>query len=167
MSTVVGIHDGHNASVAVVRDGRIELALQEERLTRVKNQGDLPRLAALSAMEVVNGDLSTACVALNGRYMNYGQWSREKIEVDYRRSSAPASRFRQSLKGTWIDRRYQTECARKRETAIATSGSVHTKFSPWSITPRTPRRLITPVRGRTNGCWCSPATVRATACQPP
>lgn len=41
-NTVIGIHDGHNASVAVVRDGRVEFALQEERITRIKNQGDAP-----------------------------------------------------------------------------------------------------------------------------
>jgi predicted NodU family carbamoyl transferase len=31
----MGVHDGHNASVALLRDGRIELALLEVRLTRV------------------------------------------------------------------------------------------------------------------------------------
>jgi carbamoyltransferase len=77
MSTVIGIHDGHNASVAVVRDGRLELALQEERLTRVKNQGHLPRLAAQTAMDLVNGDVASARAALNGRSMRYGQWSCE------------------------------------------------------------------------------------------
>ena len=42
---VIGVHDGHNASVALLRDGHLELALQEERFTRVKNQGDAPAQA--------------------------------------------------------------------------------------------------------------------------
>jgi carbamoyltransferase len=122
VSTVVGIHDGHNASVAVLRNGRLVLALQEERLTRVKNQGDLPRLAVRTAMELVNGDLATTGVALDGRYMNYGQWSRAAIEGDYRRASTLASRLRQRLKGTWVDRRYQAGRARRREDEVASLG---------------------------------------------
>ena len=39
---VIGIHDGHNASVAVVQNGRVIAACQEERLSRVKNQGGTP-----------------------------------------------------------------------------------------------------------------------------
>ena len=54
MSVVLGVHDGHNASVALVRDGRIELALQEERLTRVKNQGDAPGEALRAALALAD-----------------------------------------------------------------------------------------------------------------
>ena len=39
---VVGIHDGHNASVAAIQNGRVIAACQEERLSRVKNQGGTP-----------------------------------------------------------------------------------------------------------------------------
>lgn len=39
---IIGIHAGHNASLARVVDGRLCFAIQEERLTRVKNQGGLP-----------------------------------------------------------------------------------------------------------------------------
>ena len=87
MSTFVGIHDGHNASVAVVRDGRIELALQEERLTRIKNQGDAPAGAAKLAFQMLNRRRTQARVALNGQYMNYQQWRRETILADYERSA--------------------------------------------------------------------------------
>ena len=84
MSTVIGVHDGHNAAVAVVRDGRVEFALQEERITRVKNQGDVPKNALATALRDAGTD---ARVALNGRYINYGQWGRETILEDYGRSS--------------------------------------------------------------------------------
>ena len=61
MSVVLGVHDGHNASVALLRDGRIELALQEERLTRVKNQGDAPGGALRAALALM--DRNSAPVA--------------------------------------------------------------------------------------------------------
>jgi carbamoyltransferase len=40
---VLGIHDGHSASACLVVDGRVLAAMQEERFTRVKNQGGTPR----------------------------------------------------------------------------------------------------------------------------
>ena len=83
--TVIGIHDGHNASVALVRDWRLELALQEERITRVKNQGDAPRNGLALALDMANGSGAAAPVALNGMYMNYGQWQRAIVTDEYRR----------------------------------------------------------------------------------
>ena len=117
MSVFVGIHDGHNASVAVVRDGRIELALQEERLTRIKNQGDAPAGAAKLAFQMLNAD--GARVALNGGYMNYHQWQRETILGDYERSADLASRWKQLLKGTFVDREYQRRKAERRAEALS------------------------------------------------
>lgn len=122
MSVFVGIHDGHNASVAVVRDGRIELALQEERLTRIKNQGDAPAGAAKLAFQILNGDGAQARVALNGAYMNYHQWQRETILGDYERSADLASRWKQLLKGTFIDRAYQRRKADLRAEALSEIG---------------------------------------------
>jgi carbamoyltransferase len=76
MSITVGIHDGYNASAAVIRDGRIELALQEERLTRLKNQADAP-----SEVLKLIGD-APARVALNGLQVNYGEWPRKGTLLD-------------------------------------------------------------------------------------
>ena len=42
---VIGIHNGHNSAAAFVENGCLVFALQEERLTRVKNQGGLPKWA--------------------------------------------------------------------------------------------------------------------------
>ena len=91
-NAVIGVHDGHNASVALVRDGRLELALQEERVTRIKNQGDAPENGLALALQMAKGSQSSARVALNGLYMNYGQWRREKILDEYRRCSAVPGR---------------------------------------------------------------------------
>ena len=122
MSVVVGIHDGHNASVAVVRDGRIELALQEERLTRIKNQGDAPAGAARLAFEMLNGDASRAQVGLNGLYMNYNQWQPERVLRDYERSADLVGRWKQPFKGTFIDRAYQKRKADLRVEALSRIG---------------------------------------------
>jgi carbamoyltransferase len=130
VSTVIGIHDGHNASAAVICDGRLTLAVQEERLTRVKNQGDLPRGAARAAIALVNGDVGAARVALNGCYMNYGQWSREAILRDYQRSSGLASRCKQPLKGTLVDRMYQHRQERRREREVETLGFRREQLDP-------------------------------------
>ncbi len=110
---VLGVHDGHNAAVALVRNGRVEFALQEERITRVKNQGDVPANALKAA--VAGGAGSNVRVALNGRYMNYGQWRREDILEDYGRSSGFSSRIKQPFKGTLLDRVYQRRKAVLRE----------------------------------------------------
>src|SRR5580692_6105803 len=112
MSITIGIHDGHNASAAVIRDGRIELALQEERITRVKNQGDAPSEVLKLIRE------TPARVALNGFYVNYGQWRREIILDDYGRSN----RWKQPLKGTFIDRAYQKGKARSRRLVLEKLG---------------------------------------------
>jgi predicted NodU family carbamoyl transferase len=40
--TVLGAHTGHNCAAALVEDGVLKMAVQEERLTRIKNQGGFP-----------------------------------------------------------------------------------------------------------------------------
>lgn len=117
MSSVIGIHDGHNAAAALVKNGCVELILQEERFTRIKNQGDAPASAVRAAMDLAGEN--TTRVALNGLYMNYGQWHRETIANEYQRSSSLASRCKQPLKNTVIDHVYQRQKAgaRKRELA--------------------------------------------------
>jgi carbamoyltransferase len=122
MSVFMGIHDGHNASVAVVRDGRIELALQEERLTRIKNQGDAPAGAAKLAFEMLNGESARTWIGLSGLYMNYNQWQRDTILRDYERSADLLSRWKQPLKGTFVDRAYQKRKAHQRVEALSEIG---------------------------------------------
>lgn len=45
----LGIHDGHNASICLMRDGKIEYVIQEERPTAEKNRHDFP-FAAIKLM---------------------------------------------------------------------------------------------------------------------
>src|SRR6185437_2756044 len=128
MPTFLGIHDGHNASAALIEDGRLTFALQEERLTRIKNQGDAPRDAAFRAR--LASRATPDAIALNGYYMNYGQWQRETIEADYERSGGLASRWKQPLKRPFLDHVYQSRKARDRQERLAGVGISGKQVTP-------------------------------------
>jgi len=44
--TVLGIHDGHDAGAALIRDGRVLAALQEERPRNIKHYNGVPELSS-------------------------------------------------------------------------------------------------------------------------
>ncbi len=69
---ILGIHDSHNAAAALLDDGRLTAAVQEERLTREKNQYGIPRLAiqdilAMAGLKMQDID----CFAFVNRYQTY------------------------------------------------------------------------------------------------
>ena len=91
--TVVGIHNGHNAAAAVVCDGELMFALQEERLTRTKNQGGLPKktLAAIIGQFPMATDPGrTLPIAFGGENLTKCEWRREAILASYGRTSKSA-----------------------------------------------------------------------------
>ncbi len=49
---ILGIHDGHNSSAAIVDNGAVVAAVQEERLTRHKNQGGFPANAIKEVLTI-------------------------------------------------------------------------------------------------------------------
>jgi carbamoyltransferase len=51
---ILGIHDGHNASACLLEDGKITAALQEERITRIKNDFTFPNNAIKKILEITN-----------------------------------------------------------------------------------------------------------------
>ena len=79
---VTGIHLGHNAAAALVEDGRLVFAMQEERLSRVKNQGELPVLTLDSIGALANrggsGNVQRD-VALGGKNLSLCYWRRDDI----------------------------------------------------------------------------------------
>jgi carbamoyltransferase len=92
-TTVVGIHNGHNAAAAVVRDGELLFALQEERLTRVKNQGGLPTktLAAIAdKLAVADGSSVSLPVGFGGENLSKCEWRRDAILASYGSTSRSA-----------------------------------------------------------------------------
>jgi len=50
--TVLGVHDGHSAGAALIRDGQVLAAIQEERLTNVKNYSGTPALAIAEVFRI-------------------------------------------------------------------------------------------------------------------
>ena len=52
--TVLGIHDGHNAGAALIRDGKVMAALNEERLNNIKNCSGAPLGAIEKVFQIAN-----------------------------------------------------------------------------------------------------------------
>ncbi|MCL5069928.1 MAG: hypothetical protein M1308_03405 [Actinobacteria bacterium] len=52
--TILGIHDGHNAGVALIQDGTVLAAINEERLNNIKNYSGTPILAIKKVFEIAN-----------------------------------------------------------------------------------------------------------------
>ena len=50
--TILGIHDGHNAGAALVQDGKVLAAINEERLNNIKNFSGAPILAIKKVFEI-------------------------------------------------------------------------------------------------------------------
>ncbi|RWE56390.1 carbamoyltransferase C-terminal domain-containing protein [Mesorhizobium sp.] len=55
---ILGVHDGHGSSASLVTNGRLRRVLQEERFSRVKNQGGLPVLAIREILDLEGIGLS-------------------------------------------------------------------------------------------------------------
>lgn len=51
---VLGVHDGHNASATILKDGKILSSIQEERLTRKKNEVGFPIKAIRESLNILN-----------------------------------------------------------------------------------------------------------------
>lgn len=49
---VLGIHDGHTAGSALIKDGKILAAVSEERLTNIKNYSGTPLLSVQKVLEI-------------------------------------------------------------------------------------------------------------------
>ncbi len=77
---VLGVHDGHNASAALLKDGELVAAAQEERFTRVKNQGGMPSLAIQDVLERAGASKDDVDVfAFPDRYHYNQQWDRASV----------------------------------------------------------------------------------------
>lgn len=49
---ILGIHDGHNAGAALIKDGEVVAAINEERLNNIKNYSGVPLLAIKKVFEI-------------------------------------------------------------------------------------------------------------------
>jgi carbamoyltransferase len=83
---IIGLHSGHNAAAALVRDGALAFAIQEERLTRIKNQGGLPALALreiLNHSSGLNSNGHGLRIASSGKALIRTTWRRKEQIQDY------------------------------------------------------------------------------------
>lgn len=86
---VLGIHDGHNASAALVEDGELVFALQEERPRNIKNFNGFPEesiAALLGERRLGANDIDV--VALSSRYMD-GPSTTEELLAYFGRQGTP------------------------------------------------------------------------------
>ncbi len=100
---VLGIHDGHNAAAALLHDGDVLAAVQEERLSGVKNEARMPYLAIAEVLRLAGatwGDVDA--VALHSRHMPVAR-SRENLWQHYRATGHVAGRVRGLLRRTPVN----------------------------------------------------------------
>ena len=128
---ILGLNDGHNAAAALVHEGRVIAAVQEERLSRVKNQAGVPSRAIQDVMGMANMSLSSVDkVGLNGLYMSQGGWEREEVLKYFEGSGGFVERAKQPLKGTFVDTMYQKNKSQERTQNVANVGFDNSQLSP-------------------------------------
>jgi len=81
---VLGITDGHNAGACLLRNGKIEYAISEERISRIKNEAGYPKLAIEKILELSNVKVEEIhTVALAGKFSHekkfYSNWDWYKV----------------------------------------------------------------------------------------
>jgi len=83
---ILGVQDGHSASAAIVEDGRILAAVQEERLTRSKNQAGFPERAISEVLKITGLDRGEIdAVAFTGTSLSSRPGGREEVYRGNRR----------------------------------------------------------------------------------
>ena len=86
---ILGIHDGHNSSAALVDDGVLIAAVQEERLTRRKNQGGFPTNAVREVLGICNLAIKDIDQVAFSGYGKSKVETREDVLANYLRKIEP------------------------------------------------------------------------------
>jgi carbamoyltransferase len=81
---VLGITDGHNAGACLLKNGKIEYAISEERISRNKNEAGYPKLAIEKILRLSNIKIEEIhTVALAGKFSHekkfYSNWDWYKV----------------------------------------------------------------------------------------
>jgi len=81
---ILGITDGHNAGACLLRNGKIEFAISEERISRIKNEAGYPKLAIEKILELSNVKVEEIySVSLAGKFSHekkfYSNWDWYKV----------------------------------------------------------------------------------------
>lgn len=112
MSVTLGIHDGHNATAALVSGGEVRAAVQEGRITRKKNEAGYPRRAIDEVMEIAGAEVADIDrVALSSQFMHAAEffegwdWYRKNYRDQIRSAAEEPERRRYYLERRQRERR--------------------------------------------------------------
>jgi len=79
---VLGIHDGHSASACLLVDGKLQSAIQEERMVNRKN---MPGMPVNAIREILRNHRDVDEVALATNFIHEPSWFRKKGESRFRK----------------------------------------------------------------------------------
>lgn len=125
---ILGIHDGHNASACLMKDGQILAALQEERIRNEKNYSGFPYEAVawvLRYCDISPGEVDR--FAFNGNHMPISTGGREALLDQYRRASTRLMRGKRLIKRLGGDAVFTNRRKRQRLDCLAKSGGSASK----------------------------------------
>ena len=114
MRQILGIHDGHNASVALFGDGKILYAIQEERLVREKNKGGFPTRAlehVLSRFDLKPADIGHVGMSSHFQDRHYNLPLDLHLTRVYRRS--PLAQLKRKLTQLGWYKAYRTALTKR------------------------------------------------------
>lgn len=86
---ILGIHDGHSASAALIEDGLVLAAVQEERLSRHKNQGGFPEFAIKDVLDITGSTPKDIDIVAFSGYGKSNVKTREDIMAGFLRKIEP------------------------------------------------------------------------------
>lgn len=129
---ILGIHDGHNASVCLLEDGQIRSALQEERLARIKNFMGFPSRAMDASVKSTGLSYSDIeLIAMHSRHMPM-VINREQLMEEYRHSESINMHLKRFVKGmvkrTFLKEPYLEQRRRARVQEILKKGFDYNKI---------------------------------------
>src|SRR3989344_3307165 len=82
---ILGIHDGHTATVALLDDGKIRAVISEERLNRIKEYHGFPKLAVKKVLDITNtkpGEIELVVIAYKTKPISYEQYVNKKFSLN-------------------------------------------------------------------------------------
>lgn len=123
---IIGIHDGHNASICLMKDGKVQGLLQEERLRYEKNYHGFPELSLINILEHHNmtyDDIDK--YVFNFKHLAYPT---ETLK-SYKDSHKLKIKVKQFLKYTYIYKRYKNKRKHDRISKLTNLGIPENKIT--------------------------------------
>jgi len=109
---VLGIHDGHNAGAALICNGTVVAAINEERLNNLKNYAGTPILSIKKVFEIANASPSEVDLIAVGCYLRMG----DPLKVDGNPIHSLQETISPYLHEKWFVKTYVKLLHLKRET---------------------------------------------------